>query len=88
MNSPRWLISIYYILKSLNCYQIFQKQNEEGVWNQALYGNQLLRKENMDLLFIKHIPAGGGYYGYSWAIYEMPLGNTAERIETGPDFHL
>jgi CubicO group peptidase (beta-lactamase class C family) len=52
------------------------------LWNQALYGNQLLRKENMDLLFIKHIPAGGGYYGYGWDIYEMPLGNTAERIET------
>jgi len=51
------------------------------LWNQALYGNQLLRKENMDLLFIKHIPAGGGHYGYGWNIYEMPLGNTAKQIE-------
>jgi CubicO group peptidase (beta-lactamase class C family) len=51
------------------------------LWNQALYGHQLLRKENMDLLFIKHIPADGGYYGYGWDIYAMPLGNTAERIE-------
>lgn len=50
-------------------------------WNQALYGNQLLRKENMDLLFFKHIRAGGGYYGYGWDIYEMPIGNTAERID-------
>lgn len=51
------------------------------LWDQALYGNQLLRKENMDLLFIKHIRARGGYYGYGWDIYEMPLGNTAERVE-------
>ena len=29
------------------------------LWDQALYGNQLLRKENMDLLFTKHIPSGG-----------------------------
>jgi CubicO group peptidase (beta-lactamase class C family) len=52
------------------------------LWNTALYSNQLLRKENMDLLFIKHIPAGGGYYGYGWDIGEMPIGNTTERIET------
>ncbi len=51
-------------------------------WDQALYGNQLLRKEEMDLLFTKHIPSGGGYYGYGWGIGEIPLGNTAERIET------
>jgi tetratricopeptide (TPR) repeat protein len=52
------------------------------LWDQALYGNQLLRKENMDLLFAKHIPSGGGHYGYGWSIGEMPLGNTAERKET------
>ena len=52
------------------------------LWDQALYGNQLLRKENMDLLFAKHIPSGGGYYGYGWSIGEMPLGNTTERIQT------
>jgi CubicO group peptidase (beta-lactamase class C family) len=51
-------------------------------WDQALYGNQLLRKENMDLLFTKHIPSGGGYYGYGWGIGKIPLGNTAERIGT------
>jgi CubicO group peptidase (beta-lactamase class C family) len=53
------------------------------LWDQALYGNQLLRKENMDLLFTKHIPSGGSnYYGYGWGIGKIPLGNTAERIET------
>lgn len=51
-------------------------------WDQALYGNQLLRKENMDLLFAKHIPAGGGHYGYGWDLDEMPIGNTTERITT------
>ena len=52
-------------------------------WDQALYSNQLLRKENMDLLFTKHISSGGSYYyGYGWGFGEMPLGNTAERIET------
>jgi tetratricopeptide (TPR) repeat protein len=53
------------------------------LWDQALYGNQLLRKENMELLFAKHIPSGGGYhYGYGWGIGAIPLGNTTERIET------
>jgi len=53
------------------------------LWNQALYSNQLLRRENMDLLFTKHIPSGGGfYYGYGWGIGKITLGNTAEQIET------
>jgi len=52
------------------------------LWDQALYGNQLLRKENMDLLFTKHISSGWGHYGYGWGIGEMPLGNTAERLQT------
>ena len=52
------------------------------LWDQALYGNQLLRKENMELLFTKHISSGGGYYAYGWGIGEIRLGNTAERIET------
>jgi CubicO group peptidase (beta-lactamase class C family) len=53
------------------------------LWDQALYGNQLLRKENMDLLFTKHIPSGGSFhYGYGWGIGAIPLGNTKEQIET------
>ncbi|MGC4022252.1 MAG: serine hydrolase domain-containing protein [Cyclobacteriaceae bacterium] len=50
------------------------------LWDQALYGNQLLRKENMDLLFAKHIPTGWGHYGYGWNIEEMSIGNTMEKI--------
>jgi len=61
---------------------LYSTVEDLSLWNQALYGNQLLRKENMDLLFTKHISSGGGHYGYGWDIGEMPLGNTAERIET------
>jgi CubicO group peptidase (beta-lactamase class C family) len=52
------------------------------LWDQALYGNQLLRKENMDPLFAKHISTGVDHYGYGWGVGGIPLGNTAERIET------
>jgi CubicO group peptidase (beta-lactamase class C family) len=52
------------------------------LWDQALYGNQLLRKENIELLFTKHIPSGGSHYGYGLGIGEMTLGNTADRIAT------
>jgi CubicO group peptidase (beta-lactamase class C family) len=52
------------------------------LWDQALYGNQLLRKENMDLLFTKHMhQSGGGHYGYGWNIDEVPFGKKQERIE-------
>ena len=51
------------------------------LWDQALHGNKLLRKENMDLLFANHNPSGGNaYYSYGWGIGEIPLGNTKERI--------
>lgn len=53
------------------------------LWDHALYGNQLLRQENMDILFTKHIPSGGNYYyGYGWGVGGIPLGSTVERIET------
>ena len=49
------------------------------LWDQALYVNQLLRKENMGLFFTKHDSSG---YGYGLGFGKMRLGNTAERIET------
>lgn len=52
------------------------------LWDQTLYGDRLLRKENMDLMFTKHIPSGGSQYGYGWGIGDLPLGNTTERVET------
>jgi len=61
---------------------LYSTVEDLSLWDQALYGNQLLRKENMDLLFTKHISSDGGHYGYGWDIGEMRLGNTAARIET------
>ena len=58
---------------------LYSTVEDLSLWDQALYGNQLLRKENMDLLFTKYDPSG---YGYGWGIGEMRLGNAAERIET------
>jgi CubicO group peptidase (beta-lactamase class C family) len=53
------------------------------LWDQALYTNQLLRKESMDLIFAKHINAGEGtYYGYGWFIEDIPVGNTEEQLQT------
>lgn len=53
------------------------------LWDQALYTHKLLQKENMDLLFTKHISSGGNYhYGYGWGLGALNLGNTSESIET------
>ncbi len=52
------------------------------LWDQALYTNKLLQKENMELLFAKHVPVQKRYYGYGWFIDEMGIGNTKERVQT------
>jgi CubicO group peptidase (beta-lactamase class C family) len=52
------------------------------LWDQALYSNQLLRKENMDLLFNKHIPSGGSHYGYGWGVGGITFANNGGHIET------
>jgi len=52
------------------------------LWDQALYTHQLLRKENMDLLFAEHIETGRGYYGYGWFVDEMNIGKTQEQLKT------
>ncbi len=53
-----------------------------SLWDQALYSNQLLRKENMDLLFGKHIQTGEWHYGYGWWVGNMTLGNTKDQVAT------
>jgi CubicO group peptidase (beta-lactamase class C family) len=77
VNSPFLDMSVPYAAGSM-----YSTVEDLHLWDQALYGNQLLRKENMDLLFAKHIPSGGGHYGYGWGIGEVLLGNTQERIQT------
>lgn len=57
---------------------LYSTVEDLSLWDQALYGSQLLRKENMDLLFTNHISG----YGYGWGVGEMRLGNTTERKET------
>jgi CubicO group peptidase (beta-lactamase class C family) len=51
------------------------------LWDQALYTNQLLSSENLDLLFAKHIRAGSGYYGYGWGMGTRPIGTTNDSVK-------
>ena len=45
-------------------------------WDQALYTNKILSKENIKKLFGKYIPAFGGmYYGYGWAVTKISNGH-------------
>ena len=52
--------------------------------DQALYNEILLPKEQLDLLFAKHVEDKnyGGYYGYGWELQESQVGNTNETIPT------
>jgi CubicO group peptidase (beta-lactamase class C family) len=40
-------------------------------WDQALYTDKLLPKENIKKIFGKYIPALGSYYGYGWFVTKM-----------------
>lgn len=80
----RYYLNAYFINMSVPyaAGALYSTVEDLYLWDQALYSDQLLRKENMGLLFGKYIPAWGGYYGYGWAIGETPLGNTSERVQT------
>lgn len=52
------------------------------LWDQALYTDQLLKKENKDMLFKKQMEMSRGYYGYGWIMNDMPIGNTKELVQT------
>lgn len=51
------------------------------LWDQALYTKHLLSKENMDLMFTKHIKAGRAHYGYGWSIGMKPIGSTSDSVQ-------
>lgn len=51
------------------------------LWNQALYANRLLSKENTDLMFAKHIQAGQNHYGYGWSMGMRPIGSTSDSVQ-------
>ena len=76
INAPYLDMSIPYAAGSL-----YSTVEDLYLWDQSLYTNQLLSKENMDLLFTKHIQTGRGHYGYGWGMGMRPIGNTSESIE-------
>lgn len=52
------------------------------LWDQALYTEKLAPKKYMDLLFGKHTPAWGNYYGYGWEITQTRIGQTKQESAT------
>lgn len=47
-------------------------------WDRALYGNELLSQESLDLMFTPHVAAMGGHYGYGWSIVEKDIDGDGE----------
>ncbi len=51
------------------------------LWDQALYTDKLLSKENMELYFTPQIPAfGNSHYAYGWMTRYEKIGNTSDSI--------
>jgi CubicO group peptidase (beta-lactamase class C family) len=50
------------------------------IWDQALYTNQLLSQEYMDLYFKPQIPAGNNHYAYGWFVGNETIGNTSDDV--------
>jgi len=48
------------------------------LWDQALYTNQLLSKESMDLIFTEHISSSG--YGYGWGVSKRDIAKTGDSL--------
>lgn len=78
INAPYLDMSIPYAAGSL-----YSTVEDLYLWDQALSNNQLLSKENMDLMFAKHIQVGQGHYhyGYGWFMGMMPIGNTRDSTQ-------
>ena len=52
------------------------------LWDQALYTEKLISAKSKELYFGKHIATGGGgYYGYGWGKYELPIENSTEKLQ-------
>jgi len=53
------------------------------LWDQALYGNILLKSESMDKLFRSYIGNAflGGGYGYGWFINYLSIGSSTDSIQ-------
>ncbi|MES2409858.1 MAG: serine hydrolase [Bacteroidota bacterium] len=61
---------------------IFSTVEDLYLWDQSLYTEKLISVKSKELYFGKHISTGGGgYYGYGWGKYELPIENSAEKIQ-------
>ncbi len=76
MNAPYLDMSIPYAAGSL-----YSTVEDLYLWDQALYTNQLLSEENIDLMFAEHIQAGPDHYGYGWGTGMRPIGSTKDSIK-------
>ena len=50
-------------------------------WDQALYTEKLLPKKYLEMLFEKHIPDRGNYYGYGWGVGRMAIGTSTDSVK-------
>jgi len=60
---------------------IYSTVEDLFLWEQSLSTEKLLPKKYMDMLFEKHVPAWGKFYGYGWAVGEMNIGNTKQKFQ-------
>jgi len=78
VNSSYLDMSIPYAAGSL-----YSSVEDLYLWDQALYTNQLLSKEYMELYFKPYIPAfGSSSYAYGWGVGYSKIGNTTDSIYT------
>lgn len=76
LNAPYLDMSVPYAAGA-----IYSTVEDLFLWDQALYTNQLLSKENTELLFKEHIQTESNHYGYGWGIANIPLGESDDHIK-------
>lgn len=59
---------------------LYSTVEDLSIWDQALYTEQLLPQEYMNLIFEKHIPARNRHYGYGWFVSELAIGSTNKKV--------
>ena len=77
INAPYIDMNLPYAAGSL-----FSTVEDLYLWDQALYTEKLISAKSKELYFGKHIATGGGgYYGYGWGKYELPIENSTEKLQ-------
>ncbi len=76
-NAPYLDMSIPYAAGSL-----YSTVEDLYLWDQALYEEELLSEELKEEMFEAHIKDGDSKYGYGWGLGKMPIGKTADSIQT------